>query len=65
MCQAYVWWAKQAIRLAVAAGPIDAFYLADDWGGGSGLLMSPKYLANFFLKPYGEIVTQCSGSACR
>ena len=57
MCQAYVWWAKQAIRLAVAAGPIDAFYLADDWGGGSGLLMSPKHLREFFLKPYGEIVS--------
>ncbi len=58
MCSAYVGWAVEAIRLAVEAGPIDAFYLADDWGGGSGLLMSPKHLREFFLKPYAEIVAE-------
>ena len=58
MCKAYVQWAVQAIRLAVAAGPIDAFYLADDWGGGSGLLMSPKHLRRFFLPPYTEMVAE-------
>ena len=58
MCRAYVAWAVEAIRLAVAAGPIDAFYLADDWGGGSGLLMSPRHLREFFLKPYADIVAE-------
>jgi uroporphyrinogen decarboxylase len=56
MCRAYVLWAVEAVRLAVAAGSVDAFYLADDWGGGSGLLMSPKHLREFFLPPYREIV---------
>jgi uroporphyrinogen decarboxylase len=56
MCGAYVRWAVEAARLAAASGPIDAFYFADDWGGGSGLLMSPRHLREFFLKPYGDIV---------
>jgi uroporphyrinogen decarboxylase len=56
MCGAYVRWAVEAARIAAASGPIDAFYFADDWGGGSGLLMSPKHLREFFLKPYGDIV---------
>ncbi len=56
MCAAYVDWATQAVQTACAAGPIDAFYLADDWGGTSGLLMSPQHLREFFLKPYGQIV---------
>ncbi|MBN2578631.1 MAG: hypothetical protein JXB10_06530 [Pirellulales bacterium] len=56
MCRAYVDWAVGAAEFAVQCGPIDAFYLADDWGGSSGLLMSPKHLRQFFLKPYGEIV---------
>jgi uroporphyrinogen decarboxylase len=56
MCRAYVDWAVQAVQFAVQSGPIDAFYLADDWGGSAGLLMSPKHLREFFLKPYAEIV---------
>jgi uroporphyrinogen decarboxylase len=57
MCRAYVDWAVQAAEFAMRSGPIDAFYLADDWGGSSGLLMSPKHLRQFFLKPYAEIVS--------
>jgi uroporphyrinogen decarboxylase len=56
ICSAYVDWAVRAVECAARSGPIDAFYLADDWGGGTGLLMSPKHLREFFLKPYGEIV---------
>jgi uroporphyrinogen decarboxylase len=56
MCRAYVDWAVRAAQFAAQSGPIDAFYLADDWGGSSGPLMSPKHLRQFFLKPYAEIV---------
>ena len=37
-------------------GGIDAFGLADDWGGSTGLLMSPAHLRRFFIKPFAEIV---------
>jgi uroporphyrinogen decarboxylase len=57
MCRAYVDWAVQAVQFSVQAGQIDAFYLADDWGGSAGLLISPKHLREFFLKPYHEIVS--------
>jgi uroporphyrinogen decarboxylase len=56
MCSAYVAWATRAVEFAVQSGPIDAFYLADDWGSSTGLLMSPRHLREFFLEPYRQIV---------
>jgi uroporphyrinogen decarboxylase len=56
MCSAYVAWATRAAEFAVRSGPIDAFYLADDWGSSTGLLMSPRHLREFFLEPYRQIV---------
>jgi uroporphyrinogen decarboxylase len=53
---AYVKWALEAVRLAWESGGIDAFALADDWGGSTGLLMSPPHLRRFFVKPFAEIV---------
>jgi uroporphyrinogen decarboxylase len=39
-----------------AGAGLDAFMLADDWGGTTALLMSPAHLRRFFIGPFGEIV---------
>lgn len=56
MCTAYVQWTLEAVRLAHEAGGIHAFAIADDWGGTTGLLMSPAHLRRFFIKPFTQIV---------
>jgi len=56
MCDAYVQWTLEAVRIAHEAGGIHAFAIADDWGGTTGLLMSPAHLRQFFIKPFTEIV---------
>jgi uroporphyrinogen decarboxylase len=56
MCDAYVKWTLEAVRIAHEAGGIHAFAIADDWGGTTGLLMSPSHLRQFFIKPFTEIV---------
>ncbi len=56
ICRAYVQWALDAVRMAYESGGIDAFCLADDWGGTTGLLMSPNHLRTLFVKPFKEIV---------
>ncbi len=56
MNAAYVKWALESVRIAWEAGGIDAFGLADDWGGSTGLLMSPHHLRRFFVQPFAEIV---------
>jgi uroporphyrinogen decarboxylase len=56
MNAAFVKWTLGAVRIAYEAGGIDAFCLADDWGGSRGLLMSPPHLRRFFVKPFGDIV---------
>jgi uroporphyrinogen decarboxylase len=55
---AYVKWVLESAEVAFeAAGKgIDAFMLADDWGGTTALLMSPAHLRRFFIKPFGDIV---------
>lgn len=53
---AYVDWALKAAQLIVDNGPVDAFLLADDWGGTSALLMSPTHLREFFISPFERIV---------
>ena len=54
--EAYVKWALAVARLAADNGGIDAFFLADDWGGTEALLMSPKHLREFFIPPFRKIV---------
>jgi len=68
MNAAYVKWVLDAARFVVeeigevdgtirgAAPGVDVFMLADDWGGTTGLLMSPSHLREFFVGPFGEIV---------
>jgi uroporphyrinogen decarboxylase len=56
MNAAYVKWALESLKIAVETGGVDAFGIADDWGGSAGLLMSPAHLRRFFVKPFTEIV---------
>jgi len=56
MCSAYTRWVLDAAKIAHEKGGIDVFMLADDWGGTTSLLMSPKHLRQFFVKPFGDIV---------
>ena len=56
MCDAYVQWTLEAVRIAHEAGGIHAFAIADDWGGTTGLLMSPAHLRQFFIEPFTRIV---------
>lgn len=56
ICDAFTEWTLEVVRLAYESGGIDAFGLADDWGGTSSLLMSPKHLRKLFIKPFADIV---------
>ncbi len=55
MNAAYVKWTLESVAIAVESGGVHAFGLADDWGGSTGLLMSPQHLRRFFIKPFAEI----------
>jgi len=56
MCDAYTEWVLASAKVAFDVGGIDVFMIADDWGGTTSLLMSPKHLRRFFIKPFGDIV---------
>jgi len=56
ICDAYTRWALETARRAVDLGGVDAFSISDDWGGNSGLLMSPTHLRAFFVPPFRELV---------
>jgi len=56
ICSAYTGWVLESARIAYDVGGIDVFMLADDWGGTTSLLMSPKHLRQFFIGPFGDIV---------
>jgi uroporphyrinogen decarboxylase len=56
ICVAFTKWTLDVVQMAYESGGIDAFALADDWGGTTGLLMSPKHLRQFFVKPFADIV---------
>lgn len=56
MCDAYTGWVLECAKIAFDVGGIDVFMVADDWGGTASLLMSPKHLRQFFIKPFTDIV---------
>ncbi len=56
MCDAYTKWVLKSASIAFDVGGIDLFMLADDWGGTTSLLMSPKQLREFFIGPFGDTV---------
>ena len=56
MNDAYVNWAIEAAGLAFKNGGIDAFQISDDWGGSTGLLISPEQFSEFFIAPFERLV---------
>ena len=52
----YVKWNIKVAKEVLKAGKIDAFVIADDWGASNSLLLSPKHLRQFFIKPFGNMV---------
>lgn len=56
ICDAFAKWTLEVVRITFESGGIDAFGIGDDWGGTTGLLMSPAHLRRFFVKPFAEIV---------
>ena len=53
---AYVDWSLQAARLVVDEQKVDAWQISDDWGGTSGLLISPDQFREFFIPPLDKMV---------
>lgn len=56
MTDAYVDWALESAQLAFKTGGVDAFNICDDWGGTSGLLISPEHFREFFIRPFQKLV---------
>ena len=56
MCDAYVDWVIKSAEIVRNTCDIDAFCISDDWGGTTGLLISPDFFRKFFLKPFEKIV---------
>ena len=53
---AFTDWNLQVAKLAMETGEIDAVQISDDWGGTSGLLISPEHFGEFFMKPFEKLV---------
>lgn len=51
MNEAVLQWNLDAVALAVKDGGVDCVQISDDWGGTSGLLLSPMHFREFFV-PY-------------
>jgi uroporphyrinogen decarboxylase len=56
MVDAFVDWNLEVARLAMDMGGVDAFQISDDWGGSTGLLISPEHFGEFFMKPFEKLV---------
>jgi uroporphyrinogen decarboxylase len=56
MCNAFTNWVIEAAKEVIKVGGVDAFFIADDWGASNSLLISPKHLREYFVKPFGDIV---------
>ncbi len=56
MNEAYLKWALEAVELAVKQGKIDCVQISDDWGGTSGLLLSPEHFREFFIPYFKRLV---------
>jgi uroporphyrinogen decarboxylase len=57
MTDAFVEWALKSAQKAFQTGGVDSFLIADDWGGISGLLISPEHFREFFIQPFQKLVT--------
>lgn len=61
ICDAYVNWNIEVAKEVLKLGGIDAFIIADDWGGSKSLLLSPKHLKQYFIKPFTNMVRGLKG----
>lgn len=57
MADAFIDWALESVQIAFNTGGVDAFHISDDWGGTSGLLISPEHFREFFIQPFKRLVT--------
>jgi len=56
ICDAFTDFVLKSAEEVIKVGSIDAFLIADDWGASNTLLVSPKHLRKYFIKPFGDIV---------
>lgn len=56
MVEAFIDWNLEAAKLAYDTGGVDVFQISDDWGGSTGLLISPEHFGEFFTKPFQKLV---------
>jgi uroporphyrinogen decarboxylase len=56
ICDAYKDWVIEVAKEVNKIEGVDAFIISDDWGASNSLLISPKHLREFFIKPFGDIV---------
>ena len=56
ICDAYTKFSLEVAKEVVKIGGIDVFLIADDWGASNTLLVSPKHLRKYFIKPFSDMV---------
>jgi len=58
ICDAFVKWNLEVAMEVIKFGGVDAFLIDDDWGASNTLLMSPKHLRQYFIKPFSDMVKE-------
>jgi uroporphyrinogen decarboxylase len=53
---AFVDWTLEVAQHIVKENEIDAFQISDDWGGMTGLLISPEQFREFFVGPFDKMM---------
>lgn len=56
MNESVLQWNLEVVSLAVKDGGVDCVQISDDWGGTSGLLISPEHFREFFLPYFKRLV---------
>lgn len=56
MNEAVLKWNLEAVELAVKQGGVDCVQISDDWGGTTGLLLSPDDFRTFFVPYFKRLV---------
>ena len=56
ICNIFVEWNLEVAKEVIKIDGVDAFLIGDDWGASNSLLISPKHLRKYFIKPFGNLV---------
>lgn len=56
ICESYKDWVVAVAKDIGKIKGVDAFIISDDWGSSNSLLISPKHLRKYFMKPFRDIV---------